>query len=111
MFRASSGRKGNDPGHAWLKDYPFHCVRYSLKYLANAYKRVFADPANEGRPRFKAKHFTVPGFTIPSDVQIRDGRLYVPKVGWLRLAGSDPYAGCRPLTVRVRMEGTESHPK
>ncbi|MDE0671737.1 MAG: hypothetical protein OXH72_08350, partial [Caldilineaceae bacterium] len=38
-------------------------------------------------------------------------RLYVPKVGWLRLAGSDPYAGCRPLTVRVRMEGTEQHPK
>ena len=38
-------------------------------------------------------------------------RLYVPKVGWLRLAGSDLYAGCRPLTVRVWMEGTEQHPQ
>ena len=42
---------------------------------------------------------------------IRDGRLRVPKVDWLRLAGSGLYAGCRPLTVRVRMEGTEPHPK
>ena len=38
-------------------------------------------------------------------------RLHVPRVGWLRLAGSNPYAGCRPLTMRVRMEGTEQHPK
>ena len=35
----------------------------------------------------------------------------MPKVGWLRLADSDLYAGCRPLTVRIRMEGTEPHPK
>ncbi|MCE2468242.1 MAG: transposase [Caldilineaceae bacterium] len=84
-------------------------MRYSLKYLADAYKRFLADPANEGKPRFKAKHFTVPAFTIPSDVQIRDGRLRVPKVGWLRLAGSNQYAGCKPLTVR--MEGTEQHPQ
>ncbi|MCE2468599.1 MAG: hypothetical protein J4G06_11385 [Caldilineaceae bacterium] len=44
-------------------------------------------------------------------MQIREGRLRVPKVGWLRLADSDLYAGCRPLTVRIRLEGTESHPK
>ena len=101
----------NDPAHAWLKAYPFHCVRYSLKYLADAYKRFLADPANEGKPRFKARHCTVPAFTIPSDIQIRDGRLRVPKVGWLRVAGSNRYADCQPLTVRVRMEGTEQHPK
>ena len=35
----------------------------------------------------------------------------MPKVGWLRLADSDLYAGCRPLTVRIRLEGTEPHPK
>ena len=101
----------NDPNHAWLKDYPYKVVRYSLKYLADAYARYKADPANEGKPRFKARHFTVPAFTIPEAVRMDGDRLHVPKVGWLRLAGSDPYAGCRPLTVRVRMEGTEQHPK
>ncbi|MCE2468642.1 MAG: transposase [Caldilineaceae bacterium] len=101
----------DDPDHAWLQDYPFACVRDTLKYLADAYTRFLNDPRNEGRPRFKARHCTVPAFTIPSDVQIGDGRLRVPKVGWLRLAGLDRYAGCKPLTVRVRMEGTEQHPQ
>ncbi len=101
----------NNPAHAWLKDYPYACVRYSLKYLADAYKRFLADPANEGRPRFKARHFTVPAFTIPEAVKMDGDRLYVPKVGWLRLAGSNQYADGKPLTVRVRMEGTEQHPK
>ena len=100
-----------DPDHAWLKAYPYQVVRDSLKYLADAYTRYKAYPANAGKPRFKARHFSVSALTIPSDVKIRDGRLRVPKVGWLRLAGSDPYAGCQPLTVRVRMEGTEQHPK
>ncbi len=102
----------NDPDHAWLKDYPFACVRYTLKYLADAYTCFLNDdPRYEGRPRFKAKHFTVPAFTIPDAVKMDGDRLYVPKVGWLRLAGSDLYAGCKPLTVHVRMEGTEQHPQ
>ena len=89
----------HDPDHAWLKAYPYKVVRYSLKYLADAYAR------------FKARHFTVPAFTIPEAVRMDGDRLYVPRVGWLRLAGSDPYADCQPLTVRVRMEGTGQHPK
>ena len=101
----------NDPDHAWLRDYPFACVRYSLKYLADAYKRYLKDPQTEGKPRFKARHFTVPAFTIPEAVKMDGDRLYVPKVGWLRLAGSNPYAGCQPLTVRVRREDTEQNPK
>ncbi|MYA05022.1 MAG: helix-turn-helix domain-containing protein, partial [Caldilineaceae bacterium SB0664_bin_22] len=101
----------NDPDHAWLKDYPYKVVRYSLKYLADAYARYKTDPENEGKPRFKARHRTVPAFTIPEAVRMDGDRLHVPKVGWLRLAGSDPYAGCKPLTVRVRMEGTEQHSK
>ena len=101
----------NDPDHAWLKDYPFACVRYSLKYLADAYTRYLKDPQTEGKPRFKARHRTVPAFTIPEAVKLDGDRLRVPKVGWLRLAGSNQYVDCQPLTVRVRMEGTEQHPK
>ena len=51
----------HDPDHAWLKDYPFACVRYSLKYLADAYQRYFKDPQTEGKPRFKARHCTRAG--------------------------------------------------
>ena len=83
----------HDPAHAWLKDHPCAVVRYSLKYLADAYTRFLANPVNKGRPSFKVRHVTVPGFTISDDVQIRDGRLRGPKVG------------------RLRLEGTERHPK
>ena len=71
----------NDPDHAWLKAYPYKVVRYSLKYLADAYTRYKADPANEGKPRFKARHYTVPAFTMPEAVRMDEDRLYVPKVG------------------------------
>ena len=101
----------NDPDHAWLKDYPAVCVRYSLKYLADAYRRYFKDPQTEGKPRFKARHRTVPAFTIPEAVKLDGDRLRVPKVGWLRPAGSNLYADGQPLTVRVRREGTEQCPK
>ncbi len=62
-----------------------HCVRYSLKHLADAYKRFLADPAHEGKPRFKAKHFTVPAFTIPSDMQLGTAACACPRsvgCGW-----------------------------
>ena len=101
----------NDPDHAWLKECPFACVRYALKYLADACKRYLKDPQTEGKPRFKARHFTVPAFTIPEAVKLDRDRLHVPKAGWLRLAGSNPYADGKPLTVRVRMEGPETNPK
>ena len=38
-------------------------------------------------------------------------RLYVPKVGWVRLSGIGQFLGCRPKQVRVLKEGTERHPK
>ena len=101
----------NDPDHAWLKAYPAAVVRYSLKYLADAYKRFLADSVNEGKPHFKSRHRTTPGFTLPDNVRLDGARLYVPKVGWVRLAGSGQYFGCRPKKVRVLKEGTERHPQ
>ena len=100
----------NDPAHAWLQALPYRTVRYALKYLADAYQRSF-DIAEVGLPRFKSKHRTTPGFTIPDSVRMDGTRLYVPKVGWVRLAGSGQYLGCRPKQVRVLKEGTERHPK
>ncbi len=103
-------------------------MRYTLKYPGDAYARHFetreefaarGEPLPRRKsdnkpvtfPRFKARHRTVPGFTIPDDVKIRDGRLRVPRIGWLRLGPLRLYADCRPRTVRVRREGTEPKAK
>ena len=102
----------NAPGNAWMKDYSFEIVRYACKYMADAYAAYF-DPnrPDHGLPRFKAKHYTTPGFTIPSGVRIEDGRLYLPKRGWLRLAPLRRYADCKPLTVCCKQESETKQPK
>lgn len=51
----------NAPGHEWLKDYSFEIVRYSLKYMRDAYAAYFnLNQPDHGLPQFKAKYFTMP---------------------------------------------------
>lgn len=101
----------NDPAHAWLQAYPAAVVRYALKYLADADARSF-DNAEAGLPRFKSRHRTTPGFTIPQAVRMDGTRLHIPKVGWVRLAGNHGrYLGCPAKQVRLLREGTERHPR
>ncbi len=98
----------NSETYGWLQHYGHKEVKYTLKYLADAFKRFFA---GEGHPRFKSKHHTQDGFTIPSHVKIHSSHLSVPKVGKLLLKGSNPYADSEPLQVRVRQEGSPTRPK
>ena len=100
-------------GNEWLKDYSYAIVRYACKYMADAYAAYF-DPnrPDQGKPRFKAKHYTQPAFTIPSGVvRIKDGRLYIPKRGWMRLGPLRRYADGKPLTVRCKQESECRQPK
>ena len=101
----------NDPAHAWLLTYPAAVVRYALKYLADAYARSFAS-AETGLPRFKSRHRTTPGFTIPQAVRMDGTRLHIPKAGWVRLSGNHGrYLGYPAKQVRLLKEGTERHPR
>ena len=101
----------HDPAHAWLKALPSRTVRYALKYLADAYTRSFTiDEA--GLPRFKSRHRTTPGFTLPDNVRLDGTRLYIPKVGWVRLAGNQGrYLSCPAKQVRMVREGDARNPK
>ncbi len=38
------------------------------------------------KPKFHAKDRTTPSFTIPQDIKIGGGKLYIPTVGWVRTA-------------------------
>ena len=102
----------NAPGHEWLQDYGYEIVRYTCKYMGDAYAAFFdPDRPDHGRPQYKARHYTQPAFTIPSHVRIEDGRLYIPKRGWMRLGPIHRYADGQPLTVRVRQESEGKQPK
>jgi len=92
----------NPEDHAWLRDHPHEVVRYSLKRLADAWRRGFK---SGGLPRFKAKRRSVVSFTIP-DPQFRGGRLRIPHLGWFDLCrkGCDPHAHGKVKQVVVRRE-------
>ena len=88
----------------WLHDLPYTVVRYSLKYQAEAWQGFLA--GDSGYPKWKNRYGD-PSFTIPDNVRIRDGRLAVPKVGWLRISrhGENPYAEERPVKAVIRRAG------
>ena len=44
-------------------------------------------------------------------MKVRDNHLYIPRIGWLRLKGSNLYAAGTPLQARIKQEGTRTRPK
>ncbi len=56
------------PEYSWLQEYSCAEVRHALKYLADAYRKFFVGQG--GHPRFKARHRTVDGCTIPGPVSV-----------------------------------------
>ena len=81
----------NSEGHEWLKELPCVEVRYVLKRYADAMRE--ARKGKRGFPKFKHKE-DGDSFTIPQDVRIVDGKLYVTRVGWvpIRRRDGDPWA-------------------
>ncbi len=86
----------------WLPEYSFGVVRYTLKYQADAWKAFFKE--GKRRPRFHSRRGSTPSFTIPDNVRVRDGKLYIPKVGYmaLRRRGGNPYPDGIPIKATVK---------
>ena len=122
------GRRYRDMDLSWLSDMPYAPLRYTAKYLADAYTRFFkahaaaraegkplgvrkSDGKPKGFPRYRSKFDRDDGFTIPDSVRMDGDRLHIPKVGWVRLDGSGLYRSHKPKQVRILKEGTEDHPK
>ena len=89
------------------QEYSFREVRYVLKYLADAYQSFFQ--GTRAYPRFQSRHRRRDGFTIPEGVQVQ--HLRVPRLGWLRLKGSHPYAQGQVRQARIRQEGPRTRPR
>lgn len=81
----------SQPDTLWLKEVDSQMLQQALRDLDDAFKAFFA-----GRSRFpgfhskKAGHFS---FRIPQRVKVRDGHVYIPKVGWVRIRQSREIEG------------------
>ena len=87
----------------WMRN--LHCatVRYSCKRLSDALTQAVKDV--KGFPKFKARRGD-DYFTIPDAVKIRNGKLWIPKCGWMviRRNGGDPYNTGEAKQVTVKRE-------
>jgi putative transposase len=88
----------------WLSDAPIHPLQQTLKDLERAYTNFFAKRADF--PRFKKKGQQRDSFRYPDPKQIKldqgNGRLFLPKLGWLRYRNSRNAPGeLRNVTVSL----------
>jgi len=91
----------NAPETAWLAESPVHPLQQALKDLERTYANFFAKRA--AFPRFRKKGQSE-SFRYPDPKQIRldpaNGRLFLPKLGWLRMRMSREVLGnLRNVTV------------
>jgi putative transposase len=81
----------SQPHALWLKEAHAQLLQQALKDLDRAFRSFFEKRARF--PRFRSKkagHFV---FRFPQRVKVKDGKVYVPKIGWVRIRQSHEVAG------------------
>lgn len=95
----------NAPATAWLADGAIHPQQQVLRRLDEAYRRLFSKAG--GFPSFK-RYGDEPGIRFPDSKQFAmdaaNGRIKLPKLGWLRLRMSQPVEGVL-RNVSITREG------
>ncbi len=90
------------PELAWLNDAPSQSLQQALKNLKRAYTNFFEKRA--AFPRFKKKGQSE-SFRYPQGFQLdqANGRIFLPKLGWMRLRLSRPVLGTvKNVTISLR---------
>jgi putative transposase len=76
---------------SWLYEVPSSIPQQALLDLRAAYKRFFRKQARY--PAFRSRKKDRPRFRIAQHVRVRGDRVYVPKLGWVRVRLSRPVTG------------------
>jgi len=76
---------------AWLKEVDSQALQQVLKDLHLAFTNFFEKRARH--PRFKGRKRDPLRFRVPQRVTVKDGKVYVPKIGWVRIRQSRDVEG------------------
>ena len=96
--------------YKWLQDYSAYVVKSSLQPIETSYKEFFKDVKAGGKlnrkpPQFHGKWTTTPSFSVDCYcAKVSGESLYVQKVGWMKLAGNNPYPDGEFKSGRIRYE-------
>jgi putative transposase len=78
----------SQPGFEWLQEMDSQALQQALADLKQAFIHFFEKRARY--PRFKSRKDTRQSFRIPQRVKVEEGRVYVPKIGWIKIRQSQP---------------------
>lgn len=76
----------NKPGFEWLKEIDSQLLQQALADCKRAFDNFFQKRARF--PRFKKKHSANQSFRVPQRVKLENGRVYIPKIGWVKVRQS-----------------------
>ena len=89
----------------FLKDHHAQITRDILGCQAEAWKACFRGDAKP--PKFKSRHSSTPFFIMNQNFRIADGKIRIPKIGWMRISrkGGNPHPDGRPGESRGQEDG------
>lgn len=79
------------PQTAWLRECNAQSLQQAIRDLDKAFAAFFAKRSRF--PKFRSKKRERPSFRLPAEVRLEGQRLYVPKLGLVRLVLHRPVAG------------------
>lgn len=91
------------PDTEWLKAVDSQLLQQALKDVDRAFQNFFDKRSRF--PRFKSKRRETPSFRIPQRVKVENGKVYVPKVGWVKVRQSQP-VDCPTKSATFKRDAT-----
>jgi len=85
----------------FLKEVPHHCLQQAVIDLDKAFQNFFKGHAKypKARRKFRNESFRFPD---PKQIKFRDGEIFLPKAGWVRIVMHRPYEGAvKNVTISI----------
>jgi putative transposase len=87
------------PGYDWMLDISSSVMQQAVADVWRAYRSFFR--GQNRYPRFKSKKLDRPRFRYPAGVRVVGEKIFLPRIGWVRLTLSRPVEGTlKSVTVK-----------
>jgi len=91
---------------SWLKEIDSQAIQQSIANMDKAYQHFFK---GGGFPKFKSRHHSRQSYQYPQRVKIDGNRVFLPKVGWVKMKGWRKAFTGKIKTVTVSYEAYQYH--
>ena len=91
---------------AWLKEIDSQAIQQSIANMDKAYQHFFK---GGGYPKFKSRNHSRQSYQYPQRVKIEGNKVYLPKIGWVKMRGWREEFQGKIKTVTVSYEAYQYH--